>query len=200
MTLAHVHEAKSKTSDYWRSPIGMARRIEMLSQNFTYQVVNNSLMFYGYSADITHVRWNTREDERVCIICGPLEGRVYRKGQFLPPLPAHAMCRCAWELIYEPAEIPPALVKKVTGTGFLVDARGWYANLDIIARSAVLLLLFSVADKKQRIKRYTMLQKMLLQQGYNRIEVEARSDEELEFWIRRGFTRMQGDRLYKNLK
>ncbi len=199
MRQVHIHEAKPKTSEYWRSPIGMARRIEMLSQNFTYQVVNNSLMFYGYSADINLVRWMTMEDERVCPICGPLEGRIYRKGQFLPPLPAHANCRCSWELIFEPREIPPALVKKVTGAGFLVDAPDWRANLDIIGRSVVFLLLFSVTDKKQRVKKYTMLQKMLLQQGYNRIEVEARTDEELEFWLRRGFIKVRGNRLRKNI-
>jgi len=58
------------------------------------------------SAGITRVRWATRGDERVCPICGPLEGRIYRKGQFLPPLPAHANCRCGWELMFDPAEIP----------------------------------------------------------------------------------------------
>ena len=102
-----LHEAKPKTSEYWRSPEGIMRRIEMLSQSFTYQIVNNSLMFYGYSAGITRVRWVTRGDERVCPICGPLEGRIYRKGQFLPPLPAHAGCRCGWELLFDPERIIP---------------------------------------------------------------------------------------------
>ena len=106
MTL-QLHEAKPKTSAYWRSPEGMMRRIEMLSQSFTYQVVNNSLRFHGYSAGITRVRWATREDERVCPICGPLEGRIYWKGQFLPYLPAHANCRCGWELMFDPKRILP---------------------------------------------------------------------------------------------
>ena len=197
MTLVQLQEAA--TSEYWRSPEGIMRRTEMLSQNFTYKVVNNSLMFYGYSAGINWVRWMTMEDERVCPICGPLQGRTYRKGQFLPPLPAHANCRCGWELIFIPEEVPPALVMKATGTGFLVDAPDWKANLDIISRSAVFLLLFFVADKNQRIKKYTDLQKMLLQQGYSRIEVEARTDAELEFWIERGFKRIRGDRLRKNI-
>lgn len=110
MALVHLQEYRPKTSDYWRSPIGIMRRIEMLSQGFTYKVVNNSLMFYGYSAGITRVRWATRLDERVCPICGPLEGRIYRKGQFLPPLPAHPGCRCAWELLFDPKKIPSYVV------------------------------------------------------------------------------------------
>jgi len=97
-----LNEAKKReTSDYWRTPEGISRRIDMLAQHFTYRVVNNSLMFYGYSKGVIHVMWVTREDERVCPICGPLEGRVYRKGQFMAPLPAHANCRCRWELIYD---------------------------------------------------------------------------------------------------
>lgn len=83
---------KPKTSDYWRSPDGISKRIEMLAQHFTYKTVNNSLMFYGYSKGVTQVMWVTMEDERVCPICGPLEGRLYWKGQFMAPLPAHANC------------------------------------------------------------------------------------------------------------
>lgn len=116
MTLVHLHEAK--TSEYWRSPEGMMRRIEMLSQSFTYKIVNSSLMFYGYSAGITRVRWATRADERVCPICGPLEGRIYQKGQFLPRLPAHAGCRCGWELMFDPLEVPEYLRAPPVGSRY----------------------------------------------------------------------------------
>jgi len=190
---------KRATSDYWRTPQGIARRIEMLSQHFTYQVVNNSLMFYGYSAGITHVRWVTMRDERVCPICGPLDGRVYRKGQFLPPLPAHQNCRCRFELIRVPVEPQPELVPKITGTGFLVDAPQWSANLETIGKTAVLLLLFTVVHRDERTRRYTELQKILIQQGFNRVEVEARSDAELEFRLRRGFKQRRTGRLYKKI-
>ena len=65
-----LHEAKGPTSDYWRTPQGISRRIEMLSQSLTYQVVNNSLMFYGNSVGVQWVRWNTQLDERVCFPAG----------------------------------------------------------------------------------------------------------------------------------
>lgn len=188
------------TSEYWRSPAGVTRRIEMLSEHFTYQVINNSLMFYGQSAGVNLVRWVTMQDERVCPICGPLQGRVYRKGQFLPPLPAHANCRCQWELLFDPGDIVQhVLIPKITGRGFLVDAPTWSANLDIISKSTVFLLLFLVGDERERVKRLTDLQQMLIQQGYSQIEVEARTDEELEFWLNRGFSRTRGGRLRKNI-
>jgi len=192
-------DEKRATSDYWRTPQGISRRIEMLSQNFTYKVVNNSLMFYGQSAGIDYVRWVTMEDERVCPICGALDGRTYRKGQFLPPLPSHTNCRCRWELIRVPEEVQPELVPKVTGTGFLVDAPQWSANLETIAKTAALILLITVVNRNERAKRYTELQRLLILQGYNRVEVEARSDEELEFWIRRGFKQRRTGRLYKKI-
>ncbi|HUW44756.1 MAG TPA: hypothetical protein VMW50_03080 [Dehalococcoidia bacterium] len=113
MTLSHLHEYNPRTSDYWRSPIGIAHRIEMLSQSFTYQIVNNSLMFYGYSAGITRVRWATNPGASKtgpCDYCDSQNGRIYRKGQFLPPLPAHNKCVCGWELMFDPKEIPSYIV------------------------------------------------------------------------------------------
>jgi hypothetical protein len=172
----------------------------MLSQHFTYQVINNSLMFYGQSAGINHVQWVThpeRSKTGPCVICEGLAGNIYRKGQFLPPLPAHAGCVCEWELVRIPTEIPPELIPKITGTGFLVDAPQWSANLETIAKTAVLILLFTVVNRDEQTKRYTELQKILIQQGFNRVEVEARSDEELEFWLRRGFKQRRTGRLYK---
>ncbi len=41
------------------------------------------------------------EDERVCPVCGPLDGKVFNTGRF-PPQPARPNCRCtsvvAWPL------------------------------------------------------------------------------------------------------
>lgn len=197
-----LSEARRRAADYWYTPAGIMARINMLSESFTYKIVNNALLAYGQSGGITRWRWTTNPGASrtgPCAYCDSQSGRIYRKGQFLPPLPAHANCVCTWELMYDPDEILPTLTPKVTGKGFLVDAPDWRANLDIIAKSVVFLLLFAVADKKQRITKYTQLQKMLIQQGYNRIEVEARTDAELEFWLKRGFTKIRDDRLRKNI-
>ena len=39
-------------------------------------------------------RWATREDERVCPECGPLDGLVWPDGEGPAP-PLHVNCRCA---------------------------------------------------------------------------------------------------------
>jgi len=98
--------SEAAASKYGYTPEGINRRIEMLSQSFTYKIVNHALIAYGETGGITRWQWTTAGDERVCPVCGPLDGRIYRKGQFMPSLPAHAYCRCSWELMFEPGEIP----------------------------------------------------------------------------------------------
>lgn len=102
--------AEAWASAYWYTPEGITRRIEMLSESFTYKIVNNSLIVYGETYGIKRFRWITAADERVCPYCGTKEGRIYRVGQFLPPLPAHVACRCRWELMFDPKEIPRYIV------------------------------------------------------------------------------------------
>jgi len=94
---------------YWSSPEGIAQRIEMLSQSFTYKIVNNALIIYGESGGVTRWRWTTNpgaSQSGPCEYCESQNGRIYRKGQFLPSLPAHVNCVCNWELIFEPEEVP----------------------------------------------------------------------------------------------
>ena len=81
----------------------------MLSQSFTHKIVNNALIIYGVSGGITRWRWATNPGASKtgpCPYCDSQSGRIYRKGQFLPSLPAHAGCVCGWELMFEPGEIP----------------------------------------------------------------------------------------------
>ena len=99
-------EAARAASDYWYTEAGVLRRIEMLSQSFSYKIVNGALLAYGAAGGIKRWRWTTAGDSRVCPVCDRYDGRIYRAGQFLPPLPAHAGCRCAWELMFDPDEIP----------------------------------------------------------------------------------------------
>lgn len=87
------------SSDYWRSPEGIRRRVEMLSEDFTFRVTNNALQAYGKKNDVAGWIWVGSMDEYACDYCFSQMGRFYRLGQFLPSLPAHANCRCEWELV-----------------------------------------------------------------------------------------------------
>jgi len=85
--------------DYWKSPEGIRRRVDMLGEDFTFRVVNNSLQVYGKKNEASGFEWVGSIDEHTCNYCDSQIGRQYRLGQFLPRLPAHAGCRCEWRLI-----------------------------------------------------------------------------------------------------
>lgn len=57
--------------------------------------------------------WVTAEDDRVCSICGPLDGRVVIAGTefapnlFLPTVDTHPRCRCRIVIGTKPANYPP---------------------------------------------------------------------------------------------
>ena len=101
--------SEAAASEYWLSPAGIRRRVDMLSQSFTHKVVNNALIIYGETGGITRWRWATNPGASKtgpCPYCAAHSGRIYRKGQFLPPLPAHAGCVCGCELMVEPGKPP----------------------------------------------------------------------------------------------
>ena len=89
---------KESTSEYWKSPAGIEKRVEMLGEDFTFRVVNNSLQAYGRVNDVRGFIWVGSLDERTCDYCASQTGRFYRLGQFMPSLPAHNNCRCCWVL------------------------------------------------------------------------------------------------------
>jgi len=109
----HTSLEEVSADSYWYTPEGITRRVEMLSQSFTYKMVNNSLIAYGKTYGIKRWRWITHPELAIthsCAYCIKQNGRVYRVGQFLPVLPAHIFCNCEWELMYDPEEIPGYVV------------------------------------------------------------------------------------------
>ena len=106
---ATLSEAERAASAYWYTPEGINRRIELLSQSFSFKVVNGALLAYGAPAGIKRWRWVTNPGASrtgPCAYCASMHGREYRSGQFIPSLPAHAGCVCGWELMFDPDEIP----------------------------------------------------------------------------------------------
>ena len=91
---------QEKTSSYWKTPDGIRRRIRMLSQDFTYKVVNGAVKRYGQTNGAVWLFWQTVGDDRVCITCSTAaqggQNGFYRPYWFTPAMPAHSRCRCQW--------------------------------------------------------------------------------------------------------
>ncbi len=95
------------TADYWKTPVGIAERISMIGEDFTFRVYNNALAVYG-SDTYSSLQWMgygqiespSQADIRTCKFCRSKIGHIYKTGgQYIPPLPAHNRCRCSWKLI-----------------------------------------------------------------------------------------------------
>ena len=86
---------------YWQSPPGIQRRIAQLSSNFTYRIVNNAVKITAQKEKAKYLVWVTVGDDRVCPICEPRHMKMYKTTWFLPRMPAHAGCRCVWQINWE---------------------------------------------------------------------------------------------------
>jgi SPP1 gp7 family putative phage head morphogenesis protein len=72
--------------------IGRARSMTMARTETSFAFNDAALIRYRQYG-ITKVEWLTGQDEKVCSVCGPRDGRVYPIGQ-APECPAHPNCRC----------------------------------------------------------------------------------------------------------
>lgn len=92
----------SYADKYWKSPIGLKRRIDSLAGHYTYRLVNNAVRITSQTDPKTRwLTWITAADDRVCPLCAPLHLRRYRPWWFLPEMPRHVGCRCTWQLTYK---------------------------------------------------------------------------------------------------
>jgi SPP1 gp7 family putative phage head morphogenesis protein len=80
------------------TPTFGARRAQLISQTETTRAAfEGSTLGYEESKVVAEVEWVTVNDERVCTICGPLDGkRADLRGNFEGGVgvPAHPGCRC----------------------------------------------------------------------------------------------------------
>ena len=76
-------------------------RMEVIARTEVLRAHNQGRIKFHQQAGVRKLEWMTMEDERVCPICGPLDGKRFNTGRF-PPQPAHPNCRCtsvvAWPL------------------------------------------------------------------------------------------------------
>lgn len=87
------------SEEYWKSAVGLKRRIDMLGGHFHYSVINGALQAYGGNPEISGWRGIPGLTEHCEYCLKHIIGKFFRKGQFLPKLPAHHGCSCSWKLI-----------------------------------------------------------------------------------------------------
>ena len=84
------------------------------------------------SADrmVTYLRWVTQRDEKVCKICGPRDGIIYRTIDLMDIWPAHPNCRCRIEqleiseaMLVAGAQLLPAAMDRVAAAVLAEFAR-----------------------------------------------------------------------------
>ncbi len=76
-------------------------RMEVIARTEMLRAHNQGRLKFHQQVGVEKLEWMTMEDERVCPVCGPLDGKVFDTGRF-PQQPAHPNCRCtsvvAWPL------------------------------------------------------------------------------------------------------
>jgi SPP1 gp7 family putative phage head morphogenesis protein len=77
-------------------------RMEVIARTEVLRAHNQGRIKFHDQVGVRKLEWMTMEDERVCPICGPPDGKVFDTDKF-PRQPAHPNCRCtsvvAWPLV-----------------------------------------------------------------------------------------------------
>ncbi|MHB9129973.1 MAG: phage head morphogenesis protein [Armatimonadota bacterium] len=77
-------------------------RMEVIARTEVLRAHNQGKLKFHQAVGIQRLEWFTMDDERMCAICGALDGKSFPSDQF-PPQPAHPQCRCghypAWPLV-----------------------------------------------------------------------------------------------------
>lgn len=93
-------------SNFWTSEAGILERIGMLADQVIFGSFNNALKISATAIGATDFTMAGPDDEKTCDYCGMYLGETYRRGMFMPELPAHPWCRHWWD--FERIGSPPA--------------------------------------------------------------------------------------------
>lgn len=105
---AYINEVNRKREYLAESLAASSNREAALRKAMSYwarmtaqyaDIVTGEAMLRAFSdAGVDRVQWYTREDERVCKVCGKRHERIYSIRR-IPPRP-HWGCRCWWEPVF----------------------------------------------------------------------------------------------------
>ncbi|MCL5104455.1 MAG: minor capsid protein [Armatimonadetes bacterium] len=77
-------------------------RMEMIARTEVLRAHNQGRIKFHQQVGVQKLEWMTMEDERMCPVCGELDGKVFDTDHF-PSQPRHCNCRCssvvAWPLV-----------------------------------------------------------------------------------------------------
>jgi len=87
-------ESVPKISKRLREKVGMSKtRAETFAQTEVMYSYNTAARAQYERYGLTEVQWLTSNDGRVCSLCAPLHGKIFKMGE-APPIPRHPNCRC----------------------------------------------------------------------------------------------------------
>lgn len=69
------------------------KRLELITRTETLRAHNQGRLKFFDTINVKRVKWMAVGDERMCPICGGLDGKEYNIDS-MPPIPAHPACRC----------------------------------------------------------------------------------------------------------
>lgn len=77
-------------------------RMEMIARTEVLRAHNQGRIKFHRQVGVQKLEWMALEDERMCPVCGALDGKVFDIDKF-PSIPSHTNCRCqvlpAWPLV-----------------------------------------------------------------------------------------------------
>lgn len=101
---------------------GEARAAQIAATEVTRVFAEGNQIAWMSSGVVTHNQWRTARDERVCPICGPLDGQVVGLGENafgasfgITSPPAHVGCRCWLAPVVDPAAFEENLLNELVG-------------------------------------------------------------------------------------
>ncbi|MFH1603626.1 MAG: minor capsid protein, partial [Pseudomonadota bacterium] len=74
-------------------------RVEMIARTETLRAHNQGRLKFYEQAGVKKIKWLTAADERVCSICGPLDGKIFDLAGFEGPPSPHPRCRCTQTIV-----------------------------------------------------------------------------------------------------
>lgn len=99
---------------------GQARASQIAVTEVTRIFAEGNQMAWMASGVVTHNRWMTAKDERVCPVCGPLDGQVVALGANafggiggITSPPSHVQCRCYLQPVVDPKAFEQSLLKEL---------------------------------------------------------------------------------------